>query len=831
MAEFTFKKHLRADSSKALIKQHLDAEIKALTIVKDMNAKRAEYEKEYAKRLNKLAASSLTQLKNIEMAATSGIFDACAAHVNQLDTEAAALDQRADKMQSIVVVDVGSIISTKVAVRDTYGRSRDEVDKALAVIKTNGLARKKQYDESAKKVAYCEKKKKSASKSKSMRNVSKKLDDSVKEVVTAHNEYVGALAGNREHIRRYNDELLPNVLETLDSLERFLVDDVKAVLKDLTNTIDMSSDNYADYTSQLQTLHDKVDALSGPKEYTPLCLAGAENTDLVKAPIFEFNDLLSEQANNLNMLEMEATIVTDSIKQSEQDKMEGLTARVEDVSKQIEEEALKLEQCAGPSADLSVPSDDRKEKIKAYTTRREYICKKADLECQVAVLNIKRTMLSEGIANTAVSPDPPAALASRNSEDSMDGLPPALPTAKSSLRSSLSGPSDNKIDASLFDEVWFHGILARVRVSQLLKENLDRQPGDFLVRESTRENNQLVLSVFVKNRISHFKIATDDTGKYKFEGDAFNTVSELVNFYAKSGMVLTHKSGAQIVRGIERSQRPFIHDDITLGERLGWGNFGDVMRGVIVRTGMECAVKTCRETVTNPERFLEEADTLAQYTHPNIVTLYGVVKHHPVMILLELCLGGELLKFLRARNDEIEVGQKVKMCLEAGLGMAYLHSKQCIHRDLAARNCLLTGGNPNVLKISDFGMSRVNEDDEDVYTVQTTAKAIPIRWTAPEALVHLEYHTASDVWSYGILMWEIFSGGKLPYAGFSNSQVKHEVIENEYRLPKVDGCPTKMHDIMTRTWEYEPKVRPTMQAVCHEIAAIKGEFPYSKEVF
>ena len=80
----------------------------------------------------------------------------------------------------------------------------------------------------------------------------------MKEVVTAHNEYVGALAGNREHIRRYNDELLPNVLETLDSLERFLVDDVKAVLKDLTNTIDMSSDNYADYTSQLQTLHDKV---------------------------------------------------------------------------------------------------------------------------------------------------------------------------------------------------------------------------------------------------------------------------------------------------------------------------------------------------------------------------------------------------------------------------------------------------------------------------------------------------------------------------------------------------------------------------------------------
>eukprot|EP00038_Savillea_parva_P004086 m.133903 g.133903 ORF g.133903 m.133903 type:complete len:826 (-) comp11370_c0_seq2:81-2558(-) len=825
MAEFTFKKHLRADSSKALIKQHLDAEIKALTIVKDMNAKRAEYEKEYAKRLNKLAASSLTQLKNIEMAATSGIFDACAAHVNQLDTEAAALDQRADKMQSIVVVDVGSIISTKVAVRDTYGRSRDEVDKALAVIKTNGLARKKQYDESAKKVAYCEKKKKSASKSKSMRNVSKKLDDSVKEVVTAHNEYVGALAGNREHIRRYNDELLPNVLETVDSLERFVLDDVKAVLKDLADTVDITNSKYDDFHGQIAALHDKVDVLNPAKEYIPLCLAGAENTDFVKPLAFKFNDLLSEQANHLHNMEEEAIVVTDSIKEREQEKIDGLNVHIEDFAKQVKDYKQKVQQCDSVAADLKIHREDRQQQIKAYTTLRDHIRKEADIACRKAILDVKLKLLSDGVANTATSPDPP-------NSPTVKSPPPAGASRYTSPEQAASPPTaSGGDDASLFNEVWYHGILARAKVNQLLKDNPDRRSGDFLVRESARESNQLVLSVFVNNRISHFKITIDEAGMFSFEGEAFNTVAELVNYHIETGTVLTHKSGAQITRGIERSQRPFTHDDVKVGTRLGKGNFGDVMRGVIVRTGMECAVKTCRETVTNPERFLEEADTLAQYTHPNIVTLYGVVKHHPVMILLELCLGGELLKFLRARNDEIEVGQKVKMCLEAGLGMAYLHSKQCIHRDLAARNCLLTGGNPNVLKISDFGMSRVNEDDEDVYTVQTTAKAIPIRWTAPEALVHLEYHTASDVWSYGILMWEIFSGGKLPYAGFSNSQVKHEVIENEYRLPKVDGCPTKMHDIMTRTWEYEPKVRPTMQAVCHEIAAIKGEFPYSKEVF
>jgi len=223
---------------------------------------------------------------------------------------------------------------------------------------------------------------------------------------------------------------------------------------------------------------------------------------------------------------------------------------------------------------------------------------------------------------------------------------------------------------------------------------------DFLVRESAKEVDSLVLSVFVSKSkgVKHFKITMDETNKkmpYSFEGDSFATVPELIDYHLKGGHILTQKSQAVITRGVERlqvidcrnihlsclaavycqhashptciltqtpphtstvTQRPFTAEDVTLGEKLGKGNFGDVMKGVIHSMGGQvCAVKTCRDTVTDPERFLEEADTLAQYQHPNIVILYGVVKRAPIMILLELCLGGELLQFLRAKNDSIDV--------------------------------------------------------------------------------------------------------------------------------------------------------------------------------
>ena len=197
--------------------------------------------------------------------------------------------------------------------------------------------------------------------------------------------------------------------------------------------------------------------------------------------------------------------------------------------------------------------------------------------------------------------------------------PPPLPARRST------GKGPDSYD--LREQAWYHGVLARAKVNEWLTEK-----GDYLVRESANNATKIVLSVFVnpdkKIKISHFQI-TKENGQYSFEGESFDSIRELLEHHVATEEVITAKSKAVIIRGATRTERPFTHDDVKQGKRLGKGNFGDVYMGTL-EDGTLCALKTCKESVPNPERFLEEADTLNQYQHPNIVQIYGVVKRAPV---------------------------------------------------------------------------------------------------------------------------------------------------------------------------------------------------------
>ena len=175
------------------------------------------------------------------------------------------------------------------------------------------------------------------------------------------------------------------------------------------------------------------------------------------------------------------------------------------------------------------------------------------------------------------------------------------------------------------------------------------------------------------------------------------------------------------------------HDDITLDSKLGKGNFGDVYSGTMRDSGRRVAVKTCRsEHIPAAQQFLAEAEILKQYDHPNIVRLLGVcTDKEPVYIVMELMPGGDFLHFLRNIGANQTIYQLTKFSLDAALGMEYLASKNCIHRDLAARNCLV-GENNEILKISDFGMSR-ETDDDNIYLQSSGCKPVPVKWTSPEA--------------------------------------------------------------------------------------------------
>uniref|UniRef100_H3D9Y9 receptor protein-tyrosine kinase n=2 Tax=Tetraodon nigroviridis TaxID=99883 RepID=H3D9Y9_TETNG len=250
---------------------------------------------------------------------------------------------------------------------------------------------------------------------------------------------------------------------------------------------------------------------------------------------------------------------------------------------------------------------------------------------------------------------------------------------------------------------------------------------------------------------------------------------------------------------------------IKIEKVIGIGEFGEVCSGRLKMPGKReicVAIKTLKAGYTDKQRrdFLSEASIMGQFDHPNIIHLEGVVTKSgkPVMIITEYMENGSLDAFLRKNDGRFTVIQLVGILRGIASGMKYLSDMSYVHRDLAARNILV---NSNlVCKVSDFGMSRVLEDDpEAAYT--TRGGKIPIRWTAPEAIAYRKFTSASDVWSYGIVMWEVMSYGERPYWDMSNQDVI-KAIDEGYRLPPPMDCPVALHQLMLDCWQRERADRP-----------------------
>ncbi|KAI4879167.1 hypothetical protein NFI96_020398 [Prochilodus magdalenae] len=224
------------------------------------------------------------------------------------------------------------------------------------------------------------------------------------------------------------------------------------------------------------------------------------------------------------------------------------------------------------------------------------------------------------------------------------------------------------------------------------------------------------------------------------------------------------------------------HKDVTAAKQGLWhrltcacpeSEFGEVYKGRLKLPGKReiyVAIKTLKAGYSEKQRrdFLSEASIMGQFDHPNIIRLEGVVtKSRPVMIVTEFMENGALDSFLRQNDGQFTVIQLVGMMRGIAAGMKYLSEMNYVHRDLAARNILV---NSNlVCKVSDFGLSRyLQEDTSDPTYTSSLGGKIPVRWTSPEAIAYRKFTSASDVWSYGIVMWEVMSFGERPYWDMSN---------------------------------------------------------------
>ncbi|KAM6973436.1 ALK tyrosine kinase receptor [Aplochiton taeniatus] len=269
--------------------------------------------------------------------------------------------------------------------------------------------------------------------------------------------------------------------------------------------------------------------------------------------------------------------------------------------------------------------------------------------------------------------------------------------------------------------------------------------------------------------------------------------------------------------------------NISLTRGLGHGAFGEVYEGLAVGipgepSPMQVAVKTLPEVCSEQDEldFLMEALIISKFSHQNIVRCIGVsLQALPRFILLELMAGGDLKSFLRETRPRLEHPSSLSMvdllnvARDIARGCQYLEENQFIHRDIAARNCLLTcKGSGRVAKIGDFGMAR------DIYRASYYRKGgramLPVKWMPPEAFMEGIFTSKTDTWSFGVLLWEIFSLGYMPYPSRSNQEVL-EFVTNGGRMDPPKNCPGPVYRIMTQSWQHQPEDRPNFSTILERI--------------
>lgn len=201
-------------------------------------------------------------------------------------------------------------------------------------------------------------------------------------------------------------------------------------------------------------------------------------------------------------------------------------------------------------------------------------------------------------------------------------------------------------------------------------------------------------------------------------------------------------------------------------------------------------------------------DIMQKFDHPHIIKLIGVCSESPVWIVMELAKLGELRAYLRNNKHRLELSNLLLYAFQLSTALSYLESKKYVHRDIAARNVLVSSD--KCVKLADFGLSRWMGEDQSYY--KASKGKLPIKWMSPESINFRRFTTASDVWMFGVCMWEILMLGVKPFQGVKNNDVIGK-IENGERLALPSNCPPRLYSLMSQCWSYEPSKRPSFKDI------------------
>lgn len=385
---------------------------------------------------------------------------------------------------------------------------------------------------------------------------------------------------------------------------------------------------------------------------------------------------------------------------------------------------------------------------------------------------------------------------------------------------------DVESQACFFNE--FDRQIAEVKLLERGIEN-----GTYLLRPSTEDGYALSLKCANGSRlpkIRHYKIRVNDYDLFYINTDSnsktFSNIMELIRYYSeKPGLHCKLKK--PLPRDILLNDLACQVSDFTLGKILGSGNFGSVYSGTL-HNNKEVAVKLLKDggSMTVNE-FRQEAKTMHQLRHPNLVSLLAICEDSgKIFIITERMSKGALLTLLREDTGKmIKFKDLMDMAIQVAEGMCYLEEMTFVHRDLRAANVLV--GDGNITKVADFGLARLLDRfyDHEIFYRGNRETPLPYKWTAPEGLRQQKFTVKSDVWSFGILLYEMVTYGDDPYPAMSNHDSLDWVEKgNRMKRPTKHHCPLALYNIMKQCWLMNPNERPNFEYIKETLIEIQAKF-------
>ncbi|XP_026845818.1 tyrosine-protein kinase Fer isoform X4 [Drosophila persimilis] len=787
----------RAAHEALIVRQ--DAELRLMETMKRSIQLKAKCDKEYAISLTAVAQQGLKIDRADEMQG-SLITKSWRSYMDELDQQAKQFKSNAEQLE-VVCDKLTHLSQDKRKARKAYQEEHAKIAARLNHLTDEVLRKKTEYQKhlegyKALRTRFEEHYIKAPGRSgRKLDDVRDKYQKACRKLHLTHNEYVLSISEAIEVEKDFRTVLLPGLLEHQQSVQESFILLWRNILQEAVQYGDLTADKYKEIQKRIDTV---IGGINPGEEYGEF--TEKHKTSPTTPLLFQFDETLIEDIPGKLQ---SSTLTVDNLTV---DWLRTRLSELEGSVKECQEKQLKMiEHVNGgsPVANGSIISNGSNSS-NGIQSNKDSQCRQSKdlnaLKCQEK----QKQKLVDMIK---------CALNEVGCEELPSGCDDHLTLEQTFIENGYNNEQQISLSTNrpLYEEEWFHGVLPREEVVRLLNND-----GDFLVRETIRnEESQIVLSV-CWNGHKHFIVQTTVEGNFRFEGPPFASIQELIMHQYHIELPVTVKSGAILRRPVCRERWELSNDDVVLLERIGRGNFGDVYKAKLKSTKLDVAVKTCRMTLPDEQKrkFLQEGRILKQYDHPNIVKLIGIcVQKQPIMIVMELVLGGSLLTYLRKNSNGLSARQQMGMCRDAAAGMRYLESKNCIHRDLAARNCLVDL--EHSVKISDFGMSR----EEEEYIVSDGMKQIPVKWTAPEALNFGKYTSLCDVWSYGILMWEIFSKGDTPYSGMSNSRAR-ERIDTGYRMPTPENTPPEMYRLMLKCWAADAESRPHFDEIYNVVDAL-----------